>query len=75
MKPSWYIKLNAGNDTNGNPRRVFVVFDEHGSIYDAIDEGYAGDGDLKMKYPGLQGGCTFDTSPAAYRQLLAKRRK
>lgn len=30
----------AQNDVNGNPRRVFVLFDDSGSIAGAIDEGY-----------------------------------
>ena len=32
----------ARNDTNGNPRRVFVIRDEAGVIVATADEGYAG---------------------------------
>jgi hypothetical protein len=30
------------NDQNGNPRRVFVIRDEHGTIVATADEGYEG---------------------------------
>jgi hypothetical protein len=33
----------AKNDNNGNPRRVYVIRDEHGAVMATIDEGYAGD--------------------------------
>ncbi len=36
------IKLNAGNDKNGNPRRCFVVFYDRGDINKVINEGYRG---------------------------------
>ena len=63
------IRLNAGNDRNGNPRRVFVVFDSDGDIVDAIDEGYEGDDALrKLGYPTSYS--TFKTTPAEYRDLL-----
>jgi hypothetical protein len=41
-KKVFAIRLNAGNDSNGNPRRIYVVFDSTGKIVDAIDEGYSG---------------------------------
>ncbi len=36
--------LKAGHDTNGNPLRVYVVYDleENGNIVEVIDEGFAG---------------------------------
>lgn len=40
--PHLYQRFNAGNDTNGNPRRVFVVYSSGGTVLDTIDEGYAG---------------------------------
>lgn len=35
--------LDAGHDKNGNPRRLFLVFDHDGAIA-AVDEGYEGAG-------------------------------
>ncbi len=35
------VHLDAGHDTNGNPKRLFLVFDRDGEIA-AVDEGYEG---------------------------------
>ncbi len=32
----------ASNDTNGNPRRAFVIWSSDGTLLDVIDEGYSG---------------------------------
>jgi hypothetical protein len=66
------IKLNAGNDRNGNPRRVFVVLDESGNIIEAIDEEYRGTAALFDKYapPDIGYPCEFATTPKEYRELL-----
>lgn len=37
-----FTKLNAGNDYNGNPRRVWVISSEDGKPLFAYDEGYLG---------------------------------
>jgi len=59
--------LNAGNDTNGNPRRVFVVYGTEGQILDAIDEGYSGTPRWLRDYPQLAG---FVIKPSEYKLLL-----
>jgi hypothetical protein len=64
------IKLNAGNDRNGNPRRVFVVIKEDGAIHEAIDEGYDGKAILFRRYPEIAYPCEFKTTPGEYRELL-----
>jgi hypothetical protein len=65
------IRLNAGNDSNGNPRRVYVVFDSTGKIIDAIDEGYSGIQALDEVYPKHNDSvASFDTSPSEYRELV-----
>jgi len=66
----FYISLSAPHDPNGNPRRVFVVFDDTGSVMDAIDEGYTGRRGFEGKYPGLLGGARFATTYQEYRGLL-----
>ena len=66
------IKLNAGNDRNGNPRRVYVLLSDTGSIVRAVDEGYEGIHALN-RVPGAEGlrdPVEFATTPAEYRQLL-----
>ena len=40
--PALYQHLRGPQDTNGNPRRCFVVYDSGGNILEVIDEGYAG---------------------------------
>ena len=65
------IRLDAGRDTNGNPKRVFVAF-EGNDIVATYDEGYAG---LKaVKYAPhrkLAGtACTIKTTPEEYRALI-----
>jgi hypothetical protein len=72
MKPILYIKLNAGNDGNGTPRRVFIVFGEDGTIMKAIDEGYRGDQvkqDLGIEIPF---GGTFVTTVSEYKDCLSE---
>ena len=64
------IRLNAGNDRNGNPRRVFVVIDPRHGVVDAIDEGYSGDAELKKRYR-ITSSADFSTTPAEYRELLS----
>jgi hypothetical protein len=69
------IKLNAGNDRNGNPRRVFVVMGEGGSVLDAIDEGYSGISAFHEKYPDINEGWSpreFETTPREYKEILKK---
>lgn len=67
------IHLCAPNDTNGNPRRVYVLHDRAGSIVAAIDEGYSGHHAVKEAgYPNAVMGPAYDTIPSEYRTLLAK---
>lgn len=70
MKPILYIKLNAGNDKNSNPRRVFIVFNEDGRILKAIDEEYRGDKVKKDIGADIPFGGTFITTPGEYRDCL-----
>lgn len=69
------IRLNAGNDTNGNPRRVYVALssDPEGGTYilGAWDEEYRGYHCVPKKlHKSAQFAPTFDTTPAEYRLLL-----
>ena len=36
------IHLCAPNDTQGNPRRSWILLNEHGLAVDCFDEGYSG---------------------------------
>jgi hypothetical protein len=44
------IKLDAGHDGSGNPRRCFVLFDEDSEVIDVIDEGYEGASAITRDY-------------------------
>ena len=71
------IRLNAGNDTNGNPRRVYVGMDRNSCIVKVWDDGYQnpfGVGERSKEDQRLwrlaSYGPTFATTPAEYRFLL-----
>jgi hypothetical protein len=70
-----YIRLDAGNDSNGNPRRLFVVFDSRGNTCDVIDEGYSGYGEVRKHYRTAADLGTYKTTPAQYRELLKEKRE
>ena len=64
------ILLAAPNDTNGNPRRCYVLFNENGIAVNSWDEGYLGWAALpahlqKMPRPVIQ------VTPAEYKRWLA----
>lgn len=69
MKTSSIIKLNAGNDSNGNPRRVWVGIAPCGSVSGAWDEGYAGRQALPKRLR-QKSACEFATTPKEYREIL-----
>jgi len=66
------IHLNAGNDTNGNPRRVYVIL-HNSDIVAAYDEGYAGINAITNPAHKKQAinSCMFSTTPKEYRSLIA----
>jgi len=45
------IKINAGNDKNGNPRRGWIVVDTSGTIERFVDESYEGKAALSQNAP------------------------
>lgn len=40
--PKFCQHLRAPTSPNGNPQRLYVVYDDDGDILDVIDEGYRG---------------------------------
>jgi len=64
------LYFNAGNDTNGNPRRLFVVVNTAGAVIGAYDEGYAGESAVTKHYPGIAIVGRFDITPAQRKSLL-----
>ncbi len=65
--PTMYQHLRCANDTNGNPRRVFVFYDAAGSIVAVEDEGYRG---KPKACAGLVELPSLETYPAERRDLL-----
>lgn len=64
------IRLNAGNDKNGNPRRLYVHLDDSGSIVKVYDEGYRGWGAVPEELQrAASRATTFMTTPSEYREL------
>ena len=62
-----YQHLRCTNDTNGNPRRVFVAYSADGSIVRAYNEGYAG---TPKELRGLIELPGYNIMPADRRELL-----
>ena len=61
------IKINAGNDRNGNPRRGWIIADDNGSFINFVDEGYSGVGALTVAgYANLPRTEAIDVTPSTY---------
>jgi hypothetical protein len=70
------VRVKTTNDTNGNPRRGWVIASaENGETVAFIDEGYAGDRALHVSLAGWYGEyeCTvtgaLQVTPGQYRDL------
>jgi hypothetical protein len=75
LKDKIALHFNAGNNTNGNPRRVFVVVNTGGAVVGAYDEGYSGEGAVTKHFPGIAIVGRFNITPAQYRELLKEHKK
>ena len=64
MKVKFIQHLRSTNDINGNPRRVFVLYDNNGNIIKTIDEGYRG---FPVEGKGLKHLSSIKVIPAEYR--------
>ena len=69
------IKINAGNDSNGNPRRGWVVLstaEGYTAVADFCDEGYSGSTAVTEKgYPrSLADAPEFRVPVAEYRAMV-----
>lgn len=63
------IHLNAGNDANGNPRRLYVLLkDQH--IHKVWDEGYSGYNGVSPEWrEDAKFAPSFVTTPKEYKRL------
>jgi hypothetical protein len=65
------IKINAGNDRNGNPRRGWIIAADSGAFINFVDEGYAGVGALSdAGYINIPQTEPIDVLPGTYRDAL-----
>ncbi len=62
------VMLNAGNDANGNPRRVWIGFDTDGDVCAVKDEGYDGAPSWSRTVPTL----SIETTTAEYRRTIER---
>jgi hypothetical protein len=61
------IRLDAGHDTNGNPRRVYLTF-QSGNLIATYDEGYMGTAAItNAHHRAAYGGMSIPTTPKEYR--------
>jgi hypothetical protein len=79
MRTTVYLHLEADNDRNGNPRRLFYCIttntDHPGMVMiEAIDEGYEGEEPLKRAYPTAEYAGAVTIPAAEYRRLLSHRK-
>jgi hypothetical protein len=65
------FKVNAGNDTNGNPRRGWVILSSRtGELEGFVDEGYRGTGALDVRgHKEVPGNLEIEVKPSVYREL------
>lgn len=65
-----FILLTTKNDTNGNPRRLYVLINETGAYMQAWDHGYAGIHAVPEKYRAQAARAVYvETTPTFYRKI------
>ncbi len=67
------VKINAGNDRNGNPRRGWLVYTRDGVSLGFADEGYSGRQALTSLFPNAVELAVVPTTPKAYKTALSSR--
>ena len=67
------VKINAGNDRNGNPRRGWLVYTRDGVSLGFADEGYSGRRALTSLFPNAVELVEIPTTPGAYKTALSSR--
>lgn len=51
MTATFAIKVETTHDSNGNPRRGWLVYEKPGVCVAFVEEGYAGERALRVAYP------------------------
>ena len=65
------IKVNAQNDTNGNPRRGWIHYGSEGQFLGFYDEGYDDGGEIlrALRLINCEGYPSLNITPKEYRRL------
>jgi hypothetical protein len=65
------IKVNALNDTNGNPRRGWIHYGLEGQFLGFYDEGYDDGGEIlrALRLTNCEGYPSLNVTPKEYRRL------
>lgn len=67
----WAQKINAKNDTYGNPRRGWYVHTRSGKFLGFVDEGYGGRSALLSVFPNAQeAAMVIAVMPGEYRRAM-----
>ena len=61
------IKIRTDNDTNGNPRRGWLIYTKEGEFLGFIDEGYGGRKALTSLFPNAVDLASIPVKPTTYR--------
>lgn len=71
-KAAYFQHVKTTNDTNGNPRRSFLVFDESMNLLSIIEEGYQGNSAMQAEFPNyheLKELYSINVQPKEYKRL------
>jgi hypothetical protein len=69
-KAAFALHLCCQNDTNGNPRRIFVVYDGEAGVIKVFDEGYGGEAEFRAEFPGVPLTGRIATTPSERQGFL-----
>jgi hypothetical protein len=62
------IYIDAGNNSNGNPRRGWIIADDAGNFVDFVNEGYEGHSALANSgYGNVTPTSKLEVKPSVYR--------
>ena len=61
------VYIGTKNDTNGNPRRGWILFDSAGTAHGFVDEGYEGHAALRAHHVKAEINHRIDVTPGEYR--------
>ena len=63
------IYINANNDTNGNPRRGWLIHESNGAFVGFVDEGYVGRSALRSIAGIVEMHGVVPVTPGFYRSM------